>query len=126
MYLLCIYNICVLGGGQVLVLMILYCFIAFRILLDKEIVRWTVSFLRGNLVFFYFALYSPVMECFVSMFKCENGMHFIDNSLQCFQSVHIAFILISILFLIFTLLIAAFSVFFFNHTHQHSKDALSR
>ncbi len=87
---------------------------------------WPVNLLRGFLVLLYWVFYSPVFESLLSIFRCQGGRHFIDNSLVCYEAAHIFFMVISVIFSILIFLICFLNALVYQETQPVPEDALAR
>ena len=88
--------------------------------------EWPRELIKANIPLFYWVLFSPMYEANIFIFKCEDGHHYIDTSMACYEGYHIILIVISIIFSI--LLISSLHLFdlFLQNTHPNPEDALAK
>jgi len=93
---------------------------------DSFLYQWAVTILKVLLFWSQWALFTPFMESFLSVFNCEDGQHKVIDVMKCYEGVHIFLIILSILFAILLLGIAIFCSLLLNETQPYSTDALSK
>lgn len=85
-----------------------------------------VQLLRYLLVVSNCVLFLPFYEIFISIFRCENGHHYLIMTLECYQTEHIIACLLSIFALLIYISINAVIAILYNETQPVKDDALSR
>ncbi len=94
--------------------------------INKFYFLWPVNLLKTSLTFMYWVLFIPFMEVFMAIFRCENGHHLIDSSLQCYQGMHIFFVVFSLIFVLLLLIICSITALFYNETQPIQEEAFAR
>ena len=74
----------------------------------------------------YWVFYMPFYEAFLSILNCQDGLHYIDKSIVCYQGLHIFYIVLCILFLIILFSITMIIAMLFNETQPVQDDCLCR
>ena len=59
-----------------------------------------VKLLRVMIILLNWVFYMPFFESFLSITLCNNGIHYIDTSLVCWEGVHIFILVFAMIFLI--------------------------
>lgn len=85
-----------------------------------------VRLLRYMILLMYWVFFMPFYEAFISILNCEDGYHYIDKSIECFQGLHIFYIVLCIIFLILLFSISLIIAMLFNETQPVQEDCLSR
>ncbi|CDW90925.1 pas pac domain protein [Stylonychia lemnae] len=85
-----------------------------------------VQLLRYLLVISNCVLFLPFYEIFISIFRCEDGHHYLIATLECYQTEHAIACLLSVLALMVYLSINAVIALLYNETQPVKGDALSR
>jgi len=114
------------GMGIVILIISIIAFIQYSIVIKKFYFSWPVKLLRPMLLFLLWIFYTPLLESFVSMFRCREGVHYIVSNMECFSGVHIAFGILSIIFSIFLFVICLFICLLYNETQPVVDDAFAR
>jgi len=61
--------------------------------------------------------YLPFFESFISIINCnEDGTHYMDSSMTCFQGIHIFFFVLCLIFLAILFSISIVVAMLFNET----------
>jgi len=93
----------------------------------KLYVEQVVKLLRIMIILMSWIFYLPFFEVFLSIIKCnENGTHYLDSSMVCFQGLHIFFFVVCIIFLVILFSISIVVAMLFNETQPVQEDVLSR
>lgn len=93
----------------------------------RHYVEQVVQLLRIMIILMYWVFYLPFFESFISIIKCNpDGTHYMDESLTCFQGLHIFFFVVCIIFLALLFLINVVVAMLFNETQPVQEDCLSR
>ena len=66
------------------------------------------------------------MEAFLAIFKCSDGYHKIDTGMQCYQGIHIFFVVFSVVFILLLLMITVLSALFYNETQPIQEDSFAK
>ena len=66
----------------------------------KHYVEHVVKMLRVMILLLYWVFYMPFFESFISIINCKNGFHYLDSNLQCFNGIHIFYLVLCLIFLI--------------------------
>ena len=74
----------------------------------------------------YFVLFFPFFDSLISIFKCEEGYHYVMTELECLSSQHVGMIIISIIGLALMVTISLLIATLYNETQPVKEDALSR
>ena len=114
------------GVAVIVVVIALIVYTIYSLSINKFYFMWPVNLLKASLTFMYWVLFIPFMEVFMGIFRCENGNHYIDTSLQCYQGLHIFFVVFSIFFMILLLIICAITALFYNETQPVQEEAFAR
>ena len=114
------------GMGLVLFILSLFGFIHYSLCIKKFYFSWPTKLLRGMLPFLFWVLFTPLFESFISVFRCNNGYHYIITSVQCFNGIHILFIVLSIIFCLLLFLICFLISLLYNETQPVPEDAFAR
>ncbi len=89
--------------------------------------HFLVRFLQRNLIYFYWILYTPVLQSLAYTLKCgAGGTHVIDHNLTCYSGVHIAVVAIGVFALILIVALAGVTVVLYQRTEYSVEDALSQ
>jgi len=115
-----------LGASVITIIIGLFIYTIYSLAIKKFYFLWPVNLLKGSLTILYWILFNPIMEAFLAVFKCENGYHTIDTTMQCYQGTHIFFIIFSVIFIILLLLVAVLAALFYNETQPIQEDAFAR
>jgi hypothetical protein len=93
----------------------------------KTYLESVVNFLRYQLLLLYWVFYLPFYESFISILHCsENGTHYIDSTLTCYQGIHIFYVIVCIFFLVLLFAIGLIVAGLYNETQPVQEDCLSR
>ena len=93
----------------------------------KHYVEQVVKLLRIMIILMSWIFYLPFFEIFLSIMKCnENGTHYLDSSMTCFQGLHIFIFVVCIIFLVILFSISVVLAMLFNETQPVQEDSLSR
>ena len=82
----------------------------------KHYVEHVVRLLRIMILLMYWILYMPFFESFISIFNCEDGIHYIDKSITCFQGIHIFYVVICTISLVLLFFINIIVAMLYNET----------
>lgn len=86
-----------------------------------------VRLLRYMILLMYWVFYMPFYEAFISILNCsDDGYHYIDKSIECYQGLHIFYIVLCVIFLILLFSISLIIAMLFNETQPVQEDCLSR
>ena len=73
--------------------------------------------IRVMIILLYWVFYQPFLESFISIIKCNpDGTHYIDNSLVCYQGIHIFVVVLCIIFLVLLFGINVVIAMLYNET----------
>lgn len=50
----------------------------------KHYVEGVVKVLRYMIILLYWVFYMPFFESFISIFNCQDGVHYLDTNMQCY------------------------------------------
>lgn len=114
------------GMGLILFVLCLFGFIQYSIYIKKFYFTWPSKLLRAMLLFLFWFLFTPLFESFISIFRCNNGYHYIVSSLQCFNGIHIAFVVLSVVFSLLLFLICFLTSLLYNETQPVPEDSFAR
>ncbi len=114
------------GVAVISIIICLFVYTIYSLAIKKFYFLWPVNLLKGALTILYWILFLPFMEAFLSVFSCVNGHHKIDTSMQCYQGVHIFFVVFSFVFMFLLLGITVLSALFYNESQPIQEDAFSR
>ena len=79
------------------------------------------------IILMQWVFYLPFFESFISIIKCnDENFHYLDNSLKCFEGIHIFLFVICMIFLAILFVINILVAFFYNETQPVKEDSLSR
>jgi hypothetical protein len=68
------------------------------------------------IILLQWVFYLPFFEVFLSIMRCDKGVHYMDSSLTCFQGVHIFLFVVCVLFLIILFSVSLLFAMLFNET----------
>eukprot|EP00826_Nyctotherus_ovalis_P051031 TRINITY_DN633_c0_g7_i1.p2 TRINITY_DN633_c0_g7~~TRINITY_DN633_c0_g7_i1.p2 ORF type:complete len:137 (-),score=15.86 TRINITY_DN633_c0_g7_i1:16-426(-) len=72
------------------------------------------------------ALLSPFVEVYLSVFNCEDSHHKFTESMKCFGGLHIFIMVLSIILVVILLTVALLGSIFFKETHLNKDNAHAR
>ena len=87
---------------------------------------WPIIVLRELLTLSYWALFAPFMELLMGIFKCDNGKNKIVETMNCYEGIHIFYVVFSLIFIILLFGITTISTFFYNETRFSQDDASAK
>eukprot|EP00826_Nyctotherus_ovalis_P008019 TRINITY_DN12071_c0_g1_i16.p1 TRINITY_DN12071_c0_g1~~TRINITY_DN12071_c0_g1_i16.p1 ORF type:complete len:360 (-),score=33.40 TRINITY_DN12071_c0_g1_i16:53-1024(-) len=112
------------------VLIILYIvqfvYISYSIRAGRFCAKFPITVLRGLSALFSWALLSPIVEQFVSIYRCSDDHHVVDSSLQCWKGLHIFYCFLFTFGLLLYTVIGTLIVIMYNESRSNSGDALAR
>ena len=83
----------------------------------KHYVEQVVKLLRIMIILMSWIFYLPFFEIFLSIIKCnDDGTHYLDRSMTCFQGLHIFIFVVCIIFLVILFSISIVVAMLFNET----------
>ena len=88
--------------------------------------EWPITLLNHFILLNYWILFNPFMETFMGIFKCENGMHKIAITMNCYSGVHIFYVVFTVILIIILFTITILSSIFAIETHPISHFAFSK
>ena len=89
------------GFGYLLVMIALLIYMNYFLKNTKHYVEAIVRLLRIMILLLYWVFYMPFFESFISIVNCDDrGFHYMDDSLECYQGLHIFFLVICLIFLV--------------------------
>lgn len=104
----------------VVYLVAMICLLVFmnHILQNRKLyVEQVVRLLRIMIILLSWIFYLPFFEIFLSIMKCnDDGHHYLDSSLTCFQGIHIFFFVVCITFLVILFVVSVVVAMLFNET----------
>lgn len=92
----------------------------------KQTVTWPITLLKEIFIPFYWIFYGPFMETFFGIFKCSDGYHKVVTEMSCYSAMHISFVVISILFVIFLMSLIVLYGFFGTENNPIQENAFAR
>ena len=112
------------------ILVILYIlqliYVYYTIKAGTYFVFFSLIFLRNLSTLFFWILLSPIVELFVSSFRCSDGNHIIDTSLTCWSGLHIFYCTFFTLGLVLFVFIGFLISLLYNESRSVSTDGLAR
>ena len=75
-----------------------------------------VRLLRIMVLLLNWVFFLPFYESFISILQCNNGIHYLDQSVQCFQGIHFFYVVICVIFLIILVSISIIVAMLYNET----------
>ena len=88
--------------------------------------KLSVLILNECLTALYWILFNPIMEIFITVFKCDNDYHEIDKKMLCYKGIHIFYVVLTLIFMIIFILITFFISIFYNETQANKRDASAK
>jgi hypothetical protein len=85
-----------------------------------------VIILRYMVLLLYWVFYMPLFEAFISIIRCNDGHHYLDTSITCFQGLHIFYIVLCLIFLLILVSLSVIIALFYNENQPVQEDCLSR
>eukprot|EP00347_Sterkiella_histriomuscorum_P007426 403348965 len=85
-----------------------------------------VNAIRSLILLFYWVLFMPFFELFISVFYCDGETHYLMKDLGCFGSNHIIYCVFAAIGLLFLLFMNIVIALLYNETQPVKEDSLSR
>ena len=109
-----------------MIVLILFAYVILSTQIGKFYFIWPVNLLRGHLNLFNWILFSPLMEVLISIFKCEDGKNKIVQTMNCYEGIHVFFVVLSIIIILLLLLIILLSTFLYRETQLSQTDSSAK
>ena len=86
-----------------------------------------VVLLRSMILLLFWVFYMPFYESFISILRCNSdGTHYLVSGMQCFQGIHIFYVVVCIFFLLILISVSVIIAMLYNETQPVQEDCLSR
>jgi len=101
-------------------------YIDYSIKIDKFYFTLPIKLLRYSSSFIFWVLIQPIVEIFISIFQCEDGLHQIDKGIVCWEGIHIFYCILFSFCLLLYIAISLMISFFYNESRPYHTDAFAR
>jgi hypothetical protein len=68
----------------------------------------------------------PIIEVFISIFSCKDGVHIVDHNMDCWSGIHIFYCILFSICLIGYFMIFLLISFLYNESRPYHTDAFTR
>lgn len=107
-------------------MIILVCYLYFALKRPDFYIETLVKGIRSLILIFYWVLFMPFYELFISVFKCEGDSHYLMKDLSCFGTSHIIYCVFAALGLLLTIFSNTIAALLYNETQPIKEDSLAR
>lgn len=101
-------------------------YIDYSIKIEKFYFIFPIKIMRYFSSLIFWVLMMPIIEIFISIFSCENGLHVVDESVECWSGLHIFYCILFSISLIGYFIVFMLISFFYNESRPYHTDALAR
>lgn len=101
-------------------------YIDYSIKIDKFYFVLPIKVLGYKSIFIYWIFMMPIIDIFIGIFSCEDGVHMVDHTLSCWSGIHIFYCILFSISLMGYIVIFILVSFFYNESRPYHTDALAR
>ena len=92
---------------------------------NREYAIWPLKLSARWLLYFYWIFYNVTLEIFLNVYSCDGDTHKIDKALNCYGGPHIALVIVTTIFLLFSICIAIMVSLLLRQSHPTPNDVLA-
>jgi len=104
------------GIFYLVAMMALFVYMNYFLKNRKHYVEQVVRLLRVMILLLYWIFFMPFYESFISIVNCEDGVHYLDTSVTCYQGIHIFYVVLCFIFLVLLFTLNIIIALLYNET----------